>query len=80
MDLKHCITHQLDPTNDLSDVDEGEEAMSLISRDTDVDQNLKCDSYPYQENENIKHPFQQKCKSITKTPSDMRNEKTADEK
>ncbi|KAF4098803.1 WD repeat-containing protein 87 isoform X2 [Onychostoma macrolepis] len=53
--LKYCITHQLDPTNDISDVEEGEEAISLLASDTDVEQNFKCDSDPDQVNEDIKH-------------------------
>lgn len=80
MDLKHCITHQLEPTNDISDVEEGEEAISLVFRNTDVEQSLKCDADPEQENEEIKHPFLQNCETITKTPSDMKNDKTGDEK
>lgn len=78
--LKHCITHQLDLTNDISDVEEGEEAISLIVRDTEVEQILKCDSDPDHENEDLKHNFLQDCKTITETPSDMRNDKTADDK
>ncbi|KAG1943603.1 trichohyalin isoform X2 [Pimephales promelas] len=62
--LNHC-THQLDLTNDISDVEEGEEAISLIVRDTEVEQILKCDSD--HEKEDLKHKFLQDCKT-TETP------------
>lgn len=63
MDLKYCITHQLDPTNDISHLEEGEEAISLLDSDTDVEQNLKCASDPDQVNEDIKHKILQNCKT-----------------
>ncbi|XP_056114221.1 myb-like protein X [Rhinichthys klamathensis goyatoka] len=75
--LKHC-THQLDLTNDISDVEEGEEAISLIVRDTEVEQILKCESD--HENEDLKHTFLQDCKAITETPCNMRNDKTASDR
>ncbi|XP_073681289.1 uncharacterized protein [Garra rufa] len=79
VDLKH-ITHQLDQTDNISDVEEGEEAISLLANDTDMEQNLKCDSEPDQANKDIKYASLQKCETIAETPSGMRNDKIADEK
>lgn len=76
MDLKCCITHQLDPTDDISDAEERKEAISLLAKDTDVEQNSKCDSDADQVNEDIK----QESETNVETPSDMRNDKIADEK
>ncbi|KAK7131449.1 hypothetical protein R3I94_016546 [Phoxinus phoxinus] len=78
--LKHCVTPQLDLTNDIRDVEEGEEAISLIVGDTEVEQILKCDSDRDHDNEDLKHKCLQDGKTITETPSDTRNDKTADDK
>lgn len=78
--LKYCITHQLDPTNDISNVEEGEEAISFLASNTDVEQNLKCDSDPDQVNDDIKHEILQNCETIVETPNDRRNDKIANEK
>ncbi|XP_051955668.1 uncharacterized protein LOC127624799 isoform X4 [Xyrauchen texanus] len=80
-----CITHQseLDLTNEMSDFEEGEEAISLIASDTyafEVGQSSKCDSALElnQVNEAIKHEFLQGGKTITEMPNDIRNDKKVD--
>ncbi|XP_059382002.1 uncharacterized protein LOC132117014 isoform X2 [Carassius carassius] len=80
VDLKYCITHQLDPTSDISDAEVGEEAISLLASDTDTEQNLKYDSEPDQVIKDIKHEILQNCKIIAETPNSRRNDNRANEK
>ncbi|XP_051960974.1 myb-like protein X isoform X3 [Xyrauchen texanus] len=79
-----CITHQsdLDSTNEMSNFEEGEEAIPLIVNDTHthkVEQSSKFDSAPEVNQLNSRTAVLQNGKTATETPNNIRNDKKADE-
>ncbi|XP_051533893.1 myb-like protein X [Myxocyprinus asiaticus] len=79
-----CITHQseLDSTNEMSDSEEGEEAISLIVHDTHthkVEQSSNFDSAPELNRVNSRTSVLQNGKTATETPNNISNDKKADE-